>query len=118
MLHKTISLKEVYPFLGEENRDPKLTLYLHEHNPQDTWKKEKLPCILVCPGGGYSSVSPREAEPIVLNFLPKGFQVFVLTYSVAPNRYPTQLREVAAAMEVIYANAEAWGCDTDRKSVV
>ena len=118
MLHKTISLKDVYPFLGENGRDPTLTVYLHEKNPEIKWKTEKLPCLLICPGGGYGFVSAREAEPIVLNYLPKGFQIFVLTYSVAPHTYPTQLREVAAAMEVIYANADRWGCDTDRIAIM
>lgn len=47
-----------------------------------------------------------------MNFLPDGFNVFVLNYSVAPHRYLTQLREVAAAMELIYQNAKAWHCDT------
>ena len=118
MLHKIISLKEVYPVLGENGCDPKLTVYLHEKHPEIKRKTEKLPCILICPGGGYHFVSAREAEPIVLNYLPKGFQVFVLTYSVAPHTYPTQLREVAAAMELIYANADAWDCDTNRIAIM
>lgn len=118
MLHKTISLKESFPFLGENGCDPKLTLYLHEKHPELKRKTEKLPCLLICPGGGYGFVSAREAEPIVLNFLPKGFQIFVLTYSVAPHKYPTQLRQVAAAMEVIYANADAWDCDTNRIGIM
>lgn len=59
---------------------------------------ELRPCILICPGGGYAICSEQEAEPIALKFLELGFNVFILTYSVAPNRFPTQLLEVAAIM--------------------
>ena len=76
------------------------------------------PAVLICPGGGYVMCSQRESEPVALNFLPEGYNVFVLTYSVAPHRFPTQLREVAAAMELIYANAAAWHCDTERVAIM
>ena len=79
---------------------------------------QKRPCLLVLPGGGYGMCSEREAEPIALHFLPEGFNVFILTYSVAPNRFPTQITEVAAAMELIYANADKWNCDTSRIAVM
>lgn len=62
--------------------------------------------------------SQREAESVALNFLPDGFNVFVLNYSVAPHRYPTQLREVAAAIELIYQNSEDWHCDTARIAIM
>ena len=70
------------------------------------------------PGGGYGFCSEREGEPIALHFLTEGFNVFVLTYSVSPNRFPTQLREVAAAMELIHANAETWHVDTNRIAIL
>ena len=44
--------------------------------------------MLVIPGGGYGMVSAREGEPIALSFLNKGYNSFVLTYSVAPIRFP------------------------------
>ena len=78
----------------------------------------KRPCLLICPGGGYGFCSHREAEPIALHFLPEGMNVFILWYSVAPHRYPTQLREAAAAMELIYMNAEEWNCDTSKIAIL
>ena len=71
-------------------------------------ENQKRPAILVCPGGGYANVCEREAEPIALQFLPAGYNVFVLTYSVVPYTFPAQLREVAATMELIYQNADQW----------
>lgn len=79
---------------------------------------EKHPCLLICPGGGYAFCSKREQEPIAFYFLPDGFNVFILEYSVAPHRYPTQLREVAAAMELIYKYADTWHCDTNRVAIM
>lgn len=118
MTHITLHLKEQFPFLGQNGCDPTLTTYLPynmtEMNRQD-WKR---PAILLCPGGGYGMVSQREEEVIALHFLPQGYNVFMLNYSVKPNRFPTQLREVAAAMELIYANADAWNTDVSRIAIM
>ena len=59
-------------------------------------------------------MSQREAEPIAFHFLPEGFNVFVLLYSVAPHHYPAQQCEAAALIELINQNADIWHCDTGR----
>ncbi|MBE6959469.1 MAG: alpha/beta hydrolase [Ruminococcaceae bacterium] len=118
MIHEIIHMKEHFPFLGENGCDPTLTTYLLDMNPEINRKDKLLPAILVCPGGGYAFVSAREAEPMAMNFLPWGFHVFVLTYSVAPHHFPTQIREAAAAMELIHANGEKWGVDTSRIAIM
>lgn len=81
-------------------------------------EQRQRPCILICPGGAYAFCSEREAEPVALHFLPRGYNVFVLHYSVAPFRFPTQIREVAAAMELIYAQAASWHGDTSRIAIM
>ena len=118
MIHEIIHLKDHFPFLGENGCDPTLTVYVQDMNPEINRKDKLLPAILVCPGGGYSYVSAREAEPMAMKFLPWGFHVFVLTYSVAPNHFPTQIRQAAAAMELIHANANAWGVDKNRIAIM
>ncbi len=111
-------MKDVYPMLGAANADPTLTVYLPD-NLSEMGRQERLrPCLLICPGGGYVMCSQRESEPIALQFLPEGYNVFVLTYSVAPHRFPTQLREVAAAMELIHERAAQWHCDTGRVAIM
>ncbi len=82
------------------------------------YENRKRPCMIVCPGGGYAMCSQREAEPIAMHFLPEGFNVFVIYYSVAPHRFPTQLREVAATVELIYKNADEWNCDVSKLAIV
>lgn len=118
MLHQTIHLKDRFPFLGDNNCDPILSVYVPQ-NHFDKGRQDRIrPAILICPGGGYFFVSNREAEPIALKFLSEGYNTFILTYSVHPNRFPTAIREVAAAMEVIYENAEAWLTDVSRIAIM
>ena len=118
MLHQLIHLNEIYPRLGEGGKDPTLTLYLPYNMTEMNRQDQKRPCMLIIPGGGYAMCSQREEEPVALHFLPLGYNVFVLHYSVAPNRFPTQIREVAAAMEMIHTNADAWNCDVDRVAIL
>lgn len=116
MIIKSYNLKEVFPILGDNSASPRLDVYL----PDEVMNRPdfKRPSMLICPGGGYSCCSPREAEPIGLHFLPEGFNVFVLRYTCAPAKFPTQIREVAAAMELIYQNANEWKCDTNKISIM
>ncbi len=113
-----INLKDKYEFLGKEGCNPTLTCYLPRNIVEMGREDEKRPTILICPGGGYANCSEREAEPIALKFLNWGFNAVVLRYSCAPNRFPTQLREVAAAFEEIYANANEWNCDTEKIGII
>lgn len=84
------------------------------------WSVEKIaavtqnrrrPAVLIIPGGGYANTSPREAEPIALHFLVRGYAAFVLHYTCAPQGFPVSLREAAMAMRYIRENAEAFDVD-------
>ena len=68
-------------------------------------KMRFCPAVLILPGGGYMGVSKREAEPIALRFLAKGYAVFMLRYSCYPHAYPVALREAAMAMKYIRQQA-------------
>ncbi|MBE6613235.1 MAG: alpha/beta hydrolase [Ruminococcaceae bacterium] len=74
------------------------------------------PAILVIPGGGYGGVcDDREGEPIALAFVAKGYQAFVLHYSVKRVRpYPAQLCEASLAMAHIRDHAEEYRVNPDR----
>ena len=118
MKYEVIKLKDFFPFLGENGADPYVELYLPYNMTEMHHENRKRPCMVVCPGGGYGMCSQRESEPIALKFLQEGFNVFVITYSVAPHRFPTQLRQVAALMELIYNNADEWNCDTSKIAII
>lgn len=118
MRNFTLKLKDFYPILGQEGRDPDVEVYLPTNLMEADRQEPDRPCMVVCPGGGYGFVSRREAEPMALNFLPEGYNVFVLTYSVEPHHFPVQLREVAAVMDLIHKNAADWRCDTSRVAIM
>ena len=118
MIYEKLHLKEYYDFLGENDKDATLEIYLPENLSEMDWEDKKRPCMIVCPGGAYAYCSKREAEPVALEFLPEGFNAFVLTYSTKPHAFPSQVLEVAAAMELIYKNADKWHCDTEKIAIL
>ncbi len=114
MIHKILHLKDHFPFLGENGCDPTVELFLPNNMQEMDRAERKRPCMLICPGGAYCSCSQREGEPYALHMMNEGFNAFVLTYSVHPHAFPTQMREVAALMELICENADQWNCDTEK----
>lgn len=118
MKYEIYRLLDSFPVLGSDHRAATLTAYLPDNLTEIGRDNEQHPCLLICPGGAYHGCSQREAEPIALHFLPEGFNVFILNYSVAPYRYPAQLLDVAAAIELIYRNEETWHCDVARIAIM
>ena len=73
------------------------------------------PALVVCPGGAYAYTSRREAEPVALVFLAKGFNVFVLRYHCAPEaRWPVPQMEAAEAVRLVRSLADETLTDPDR----
>lgn len=67
------------------------------------------PAMLVVPGGGYGCVCrSTEGDPIAERFASLGFQVFVLHYRVAPNRFPAPQQDILRAIKMIRAHAGEW----------
>ncbi len=104
-----VSLKEHFAFLN--GSEAVLEAYLPYNMTEMCREHQRRPCVLICPGGGYAMCSQREAEPVALQYLKEGYNAFVLWYTVAPKHFPHALREVAASVELIHRNAEAWNCD-------
>ncbi|MBQ3528985.1 MAG: alpha/beta hydrolase [Oscillospiraceae bacterium] len=118
MLHETFKLKPLYPALSGISSDPTVTTYLPYNLSEMGRQDVKNPAVLICPGGGYSWCSQREDEPVALKLLSWGYRVFILNYSCTPSHFPAQLCEVAAALELIYANADVWHIDVDRIAIM
>ena len=76
--------------------------------------------ILIIPGGGYGRVcSDREGEPIAHAFLGRGYNAFVLQYTVArKSPFPCQLIEAARAIKHIKDNADKYGIDKEQLFVI
>lgn len=90
----------------------RLTTYLISHS--DEINIQKRPLIIVCPGGGYSFVSEREAEMLALQWTAYGYHAAVLYYSVEPAVYPTALLELATAVKMMKEHAKEWHIDSDK----
>ena len=89
-----------------------LTAYLLSSMPQAPGRLR--PAVIVCPGGGYGFVSPREDQPVAMEFLAAGYQVFVLHYHVAPEIFPLALMELARSVALIRDHSEEWCIDRSR----
>ncbi len=76
------------------------------------------PCMVVCPGGGYSSTAPREAEHIATQFMAKGFSTYILRYSCKEAKFPCALTELSWLIKHIRDHAEENHIDPDRIGVI
>ena len=74
----------------------------------------KRPMVLICPGGAYAYTSEREAEPVALWYLGKGYHAAILYYSCAGAQFPTALCQLAQAVSMIRGNSGEWGVDPER----
>lgn len=92
--------------------------YLHEASAEMPHRHTR-PCVVVCPGGGYSMVSDRENEPVASAWFAAGYQVFVLTYSVgdlAAEMRP--LMELSELMLTLRQRHAEYGLDAGRIAVM
>lgn len=75
----------------------------------------KRPAVVICPGGGYIYLSPREAEPVALAYAAKGIHAFVLHYSVGRAvEGMTPFKEIDWAIKTIRDHADEWLVDADK----
>lgn len=74
--------------------------------------------MIVCPGGGYSVIEEREAEPVAIRFMGYGYQTFVLRYSLNDKAWPNALLELAETVDYIRKNADIWDIDVNRVVVM
>ena len=119
----TAKQKGEYPMVTEtivlnEERNVTLTVYLQRVGgefPSIT----RRPAVLVIPGGGYRMCSDREADPVALAYLQKGYQAFILRYSVGEAAaWPNPLTDYEQAMELIRSRAGEWNLYPDKIAVV
>ena len=103
------------PKLTEKYPTATLTAYVPAANP----KVAPRPAVVICPGGGYSFISPREAEPIARKFLGAGMNAYVLRYTTkedAANYAP--LIQAALAIKLVRERAEEDNTDPTQVYIV
>lgn len=112
MIYKKISLNKVFNDLPKGN-NAILHCYVND-KLEDVSMITSRPAVLICPGGGYRRVSPREFEPIAFNFLSKGYNTFVLDYSVDTKVFPQQILEVSSSVAYIRRNHKEFCVDPNK----
>lgn len=110
--------------LNEIMESVTLTAYIQsnpfdEHSTGDEHLLSR-PAIIICPGGGYLSLAEDEAEYVALQFLARGYQAFVLNYSIgAPYaRFPVPFLDLAAAVVCVRERASRYGIDPNKVTVL
>lgn len=110
-----MTIEKLYIFPQDENAH--LITYIQDNPPE--MNNDPRRAILICPGGGYEWTSNRESEPVALQFLARGYNVFVLKYSVgimAKELKP--LHEAQIAIKHIRDNAKKYNIRPDRVIIV
>ena len=99
--------------------DDQITLTAYISDISEEMKNMKVkPAILIFPGGAYKFCSDREAEPIAIHYLSKGFNAFVLRYSLNEKaEFPTPLNDADKALKFIRNHATEFHIDADKVAV-
>ena len=120
MLTLRLYLKDYFPELGENGCNAYIDSYIPSafKNVESALATKKYPCVLVCPGGAYSSTTDREAECVAMHFVAEGYRTIVVHYSCAPYCFPQHLREMAGVMELVHKNADEWNIDISKTAVI
>lgn len=81
--------------------------------------KKQAPCVIICPGGGYTRVAcHNEGIPVAEELNRRGYQAFLLNYRVAPNLYPAGEQDLVRAIRFVRANSEKLGVDKNQVMVM
>ncbi len=76
------------------------------------------PAMIVAPGGGYVMASPNESEYVAAKFFRKGYNTFVLIYSLnITGEHPLgnqASRDLARAVRLIRSRSDAFGIDPSK----
>lgn len=103
MIHETVHL---------EGSDATLVTYVHDRSLQQDFQIPARPAVIVMPGGAYSFLADSEAEPVALTFMARGYNAFVLNYTVGDDcAMPLILQECSRAILEVRRHAEEWHTD-------
>jgi acetyl esterase/lipase len=100
--------------VGQEDEDiPTLTPFFP---PKD---KATGAAVIICPGGGYLRLSPKESVPSVEWLNSIGIAAFVLKSRLGPRyHHPAPLQDAARAIRTVRARAAEWGLDPKKIGIL
>lgn len=105
---------KVYQF----SNDVSCTCYI-QGTGEGFGKPVKRPAVLILPGGAYTHLSEREADPIAFGYLKAGYQAFILRYSChGQGGWPAPLNDYKKAIHLIHEHAEEWHIFENKTAVI
>lgn len=118
MRHEFVKL----PLLLGQSTEAVLRSYAFEAPNENNlrWElPERLPAVIVCPGGAYRGGSAKMKEPVALKFLMQGYQAFTLDYGYRDDSdFPLPLLNLARAVHYLKVHADALRLDPNRIAVI
>jgi acetyl esterase/lipase len=82
-------------------------------------KKVTTAAFIVCPGGAYQHLSPREGPPVARWLNTLGVTAFVLKYRIGPKyHHPVEMEDVQRAIRLVRARASDWRIDPKRIGII
>ena len=98
--------------------DAPVTGYLHDDHDRLVAHKIR-PAVIICAGGAYRWLSPREKDPVALCFAALGYQTFLIEYAVGEMAAGLRpLRELAACVRLVRERAEEWHIEKEKIAVL
>ena len=98
---------KIIEFIPEGAADCTVEAWLHSHTSSSNYFDQIYPAVILCPGGGYGSISCRESAPVAEPYFAAGYNVFTLRYSVMEQAKDFKpLCQLAATIAHIRKNAE------------
>ena len=92
--------------------------YIHDDHDRLVAHKSR-PAIIICAGGAYRWLSPREKDPVALHFFAMGYQAFLIEYSVKERAGQLRpLRELAETVRLLRDNARDWHIERGHVAVL
>ncbi|MBE7003355.1 MAG: alpha/beta hydrolase [Ruminococcaceae bacterium] len=95
-----------------------VTLYLHEDHDRLAAHKTR-PALIICAGGCYRWLSPREKDPAALAFAAMGYQTLLLEYSTGERASALRpLHELAETVRIVRERAKEWHIEPQHVGVL
>ena len=92
--------------------------YLHDDHDRLVSHKTR-PALVICAGGCYRWLSPREKDPVALHWAALGYQTFLIEYSTEARASGLRpLRELAECVRILRLRAEEWHIDPGKIAVL
>ena len=80
-------------------------------------KKQPVPAVILCPGGGYVSLVTTKMTPIAEWLNSHGISAFILIYRV-PKKRKDAFEDIQRAVRIVRSRASEWNIDTRRIGVM